>query len=87
VATRGRTALLRVAAEHPPAATPVVVTHGGLIRAVLRTVGGADRRIGNLDGSWFSVGLDEVVPGEAFPPEPRPDHECARRPGEDDDRL
>jgi probable phosphoglycerate mutase len=87
VASRGRTALRRVAAEHPPSATPVVITHGGLIRAVLHSVGGQDRRIANLDGAWFAVGLDEVVPGEAFPPANGHHDRAARHPGEDDDRL
>jgi probable phosphoglycerate mutase len=83
VARRGRTAIMRVAAEHPAATTPVVITHGGLIRAVLQTAGGTDRRIANLEGTWLAVGPDRVLPGEAFPPERR----SARQPGEDDDRL
>jgi broad specificity phosphatase PhoE len=36
----------------------LVVSHGGIIRATRRLLGGADEHIGNLGGSWFEVDAD-----------------------------
>jgi hypothetical protein len=56
-------ALLRVAAGADPASVIVVVTHGGVIRALERATGAPPVPIANLSGRWFEIvpALDERV--------------------------
>jgi broad specificity phosphatase PhoE len=54
VAERATAALMALHAEMPGGAA-VVVTHGGVIRALVRTSGGADEWVPNLGGRWFDV--------------------------------
>ena len=53
-AERMRLALVDIAAPHPGGQV-LVVSHGGTIRALRRTLGAPDAYIGNLGGSWFEV--------------------------------
>lgn len=48
-------AVLRVAADSEPGAVLVVITHGGVIRALERAAGAAPVPIANLSGRWFDV--------------------------------
>ncbi|MEA2827792.1 MAG: glucosyl-3-phosphoglycerate phosphatase [Actinomycetota bacterium] len=48
-------AVLAVAAQADPGSVLVVVTHGGVIRALERAAGAAPVPIANLCGRWFSV--------------------------------
>jgi broad specificity phosphatase PhoE len=54
---------LRAIADSAPAsgATPLVVTHSGVIRSVVRHLGGPDTRIPNLGGVWLSVDLPSIT--------------------------
>ncbi|HEX7277273.1 MAG TPA: histidine phosphatase family protein [Acidimicrobiales bacterium] len=51
-------AVLRVAAESDPGSVLVVVTHGGVIRALERAAGASPVPIANLSGRWFEVAAD-----------------------------
>ncbi len=63
-AGRVRAALVDIAGEHRGGQV-LVVSHGGVIRALRRLLGADDPHLGNLDGSWFAVAADDrVVPGE-----------------------
>jgi probable phosphoglycerate mutase len=55
-------ALLRVAAGADPGSVLVVVTHGGVIRALERATGAPPVPIANLSGRWFEV--DDQVEGD-----------------------
>jgi broad specificity phosphatase PhoE len=55
-------AILRVAAAVDAGSVLVVVTHGGVIRALERATGAAPVPIANLSGRWFDV---QVPDGEA----------------------
>ncbi len=57
-------ALLTLAAGAEPGAVLVVVTHGGVIRALERAAGASPVPIANLSGRWFSVAGDALEPGE-----------------------
>lgn len=71
-ATESCTEILRTAATtEPPAgkpgaepATPLIVAHSGVIRAVRRHLGAADRRIPNLGGCWLAWDGTELSLGE-----------------------
>jgi len=43
------------ASVHPTDAIPLVVTHSGVIRSVIRHLGGSDSRIPNLGGVWLTI--------------------------------
>ena len=49
-----------IAAEQQGAAV-LVVSHGGIIRATRRRLGGADEHMPNLGGSWFAVAPNGVA--------------------------
>lgn len=55
VVARATAALVDVAHHAEPGVTPIVVSHSGLIRSVIRSLGVADTRIPNLGGAWFRV--------------------------------
>ncbi len=57
-------AVLRLAAEAAPGSVLVVVTHGGVIRAVERATGAAPVPIANLSGRWFTVDDGGLRAGE-----------------------
>ena len=57
-------ALLGVAAAATPGSVLVVVTHGGVIRALERSTGASPVPIANLSGRWFDVGLHGLRAGE-----------------------
>jgi len=54
----------------PPAA--LVVAHSGVVRSLIRHLGGIDTRIPNLGGAWFSASLTDggadLVLGDVFDP-------------------
>ncbi len=43
----------------------LIVSHGGTIRSLKRSLGGGDERFGNLEGSWFTVTGDNLHFGES----------------------
>lgn len=55
VVDRATAALVDVAQSVPEGATGLVVSHSGLIRSVVRSLGITDTRIPNLGGVWFRV--------------------------------
>lgn len=57
-------AVLEVSAEAPPGSVLVVITHGGVIRALERAAGAAPVPIANLSGRWFSVDEGRLRAGE-----------------------
>lgn len=63
VAARATAALREVAAGHPGGEI-LVVTHGGLIRALRRELAADDVRVPNLAGSWFVVREGRLAAGE-----------------------
>jgi len=74
VAQRGAAALLHAAATWPGGEI-LVVTHGGLIRALRRELAADDVRVANLAGSWFvaragSLEAGDLVHGLAAHDEP-----------------
>jgi probable phosphoglycerate mutase len=64
VAARGWDALHRVLAALPPGAGAVVISHGGLIRAIESQLGVAPRPIPNLGGRWLHGGSAGLVLGD-----------------------
>ena len=65
VVTRAAGALGRLAAGAGTGGTALVITHGGVIRALERLVGaGRDERLANLGGRWFHVGAGALQAGE-----------------------
>ncbi len=65
---RAMTALARLAVTPRLGDRAVVVTHGGLVRAVQRHLGAGTDRIPNLGGRWFERTADgEFVGGELEP--------------------
>lgn len=64
VARRAMPALHRIAAEVEPGRHAVVVSHGGLIRAVVARLGGSPRPIPNLGGIWLTGTADRLALGE-----------------------
>lgn len=63
VAERARSALLDVARRHP-GATVLAVAHGGVIRALERSLDALGAIVANLGGRWFHVTGDALHPGE-----------------------
>ena len=64
IVARGLAVLRRIAAEHPGGEV-LVVTHGGLMRTLRRSLGADEARFTNLGGCWFEVHADgRVVAGE-----------------------
>ncbi len=56
VVARALAAIRAIAgAARPPGSVPLVVTHSGVIRSVMRHLGHPDSRIANLGGVWLSV--------------------------------
>lgn len=55
VVARATDALVEVARSVPADSTGLVVSHSGLIRSVVRSLGITDTRIPNLGGVWFRV--------------------------------
>jgi len=64
VAARAWEALRSVASALPPGRDAVVVSHGGLIRAVESQLGVPPRPIPNLGGVWLHGGSTELVLGD-----------------------
>jgi probable phosphoglycerate mutase len=65
VVARATAALGRIAARVGGGGTALVVTHGGVIRALERLVGAArDGRLANLAGRWFHVGPGVLHAGD-----------------------
>lgn len=63
-AARVAAALTDIAAEHPGGQV-LVVSHGGVIRALRRSLGGSDPHLPNLSGSWIHAhGLGRLHPGD-----------------------
>lgn len=60
---RVREAVGRIAREAGPHGTVLVVTHGGVIRAVERGLGAEPVPIANLSGRWFELDGDGLVAG------------------------
>jgi broad specificity phosphatase PhoE len=60
--------LLATEADHPDAdaarAATLVVTHGGVLRALDRAHGCDEERFANLGGRWWTVADDRLVPGD-----------------------
>jgi probable phosphoglycerate mutase len=68
-------AFRHIASRHPGSCV-VVVSHGGVIRAVRRILGAEDLHLPNLAGSWFTVSDDGTVSaGELVTPEDVPARE------------
>ena len=57
-----RSALDSVSTQLVPVA--VIVTHGGVMRTLDRLTNASERNVHNLDGRWFSLVDDAIVPGE-----------------------
>jgi probable phosphoglycerate mutase len=76
VVARATDALADVAAATPPGRSGLVVSHSGVIRSVVRSLGLTDTRIPNLGGVWFrlapvdrsSVDRPRLVVDELFDP-------------------
>lgn len=51
-------------AAHTPGGEVLVVSHGGVIRAVRRLLGAADAKMANLGASWFTISDKQVFVGE-----------------------
>jgi len=66
-ATRVMHSVLRVAAGADPGSVLVVVTHGGVIRALERAAGSPPVPIANLCGRWFEVGAPVSGDGARTP--------------------
>jgi broad specificity phosphatase PhoE len=62
-ASRAIAALVDIAAEHPGGEV-LVVSHGGVIRATQRAIGGDMQRLANLSGAWFLARDGRLSPGE-----------------------
>ena len=62
-AARMTAAFVDIAAASPGGEV-LVVSHGGVIRAVRRMLGAPDAKMPNLGGSWFSVEDGQVRAGE-----------------------
>lgn len=63
---RSAAALGRIAAQVGDDGTALVVSHGGVIHNLERSVGvHRDGRLANLGGRWFEVGRDRLVAGDA----------------------
>lgn len=63
---RSAGALGRVAAQVGAEGTALVVSHGGVIHNLERSVGASrEGRLANLGGRWFEVGPGRLVAGEA----------------------
>jgi broad specificity phosphatase PhoE len=62
-AARAIAALADIAAEHPGGQV-LVVSHGGIIRAVRRELGAHDDHLPNLSGTWITVHDDRLVAGQ-----------------------
>ncbi len=66
VVARAAGALGRIAGTVGVGGTALVVSHGGVIRALERTCGAhRDGRLPNLGGRWFGVAPGRLVPGAA----------------------
>jgi broad specificity phosphatase PhoE len=63
LAARGLAALLNCARALPEGGTGVVVTHGGLIRSVVRALGGETDGVPNLGGRRLEFAGDRLVLG------------------------
>jgi probable phosphoglycerate mutase len=61
--TRISGALMRIGAVFP-GATVLVITHGGVIAALERSLGASPRRLAHLTGRWFSASTDGVRMGD-----------------------
>lgn len=57
-----RSTLTSISAQLIPVA--VVVSHGGVMRTLDRLTRASERNVHNLDGRWYSLVGDEIVPGE-----------------------
>ena len=65
VATRAAGALARIVARIGDGGTALVVSHGGVITCLERTVGAARTgRVANLGGRWFDVGPGTLRAGD-----------------------
>lgn len=64
VAARAWDALRTVVAALDPGGRAVVVSHGGLIRAVEASLGVPPRPVPNLGGVWLHAVSGELVPGD-----------------------
>jgi broad specificity phosphatase PhoE len=62
-AARMLQAMIEIAADHP-GGTVLVVSHGGVIRAVRRAVGAKSPHLPNLSGSWFIADHGVVRAGD-----------------------
>lgn len=62
-AERIAAAFVDIAAANPGGEI-LVISHGGVIRAVRRLLGAADARMPNLGGSWFTVCGTEIEAGD-----------------------
>lgn len=60
-AARMRAALVAIAGDQPGGEV-LIVSHGGVIRALRRFLGGVDDHLANLAGCWFSCTLDPAGP-------------------------
>ena len=66
-AERMRRALVDIAAPQPGGEV-LVVSHGGTIRALRRSLHAEDAYLANLSGSWFEVRGEQVGAGDVVPP-------------------
>ena len=62
-AARMRAAFVDIAAANPGGEI-LVISHGGVIRAIRRMLGAPDARMPNLGGSWFTVRGAEIDAGD-----------------------
>lgn len=73
-ASAGRLAeALRAAARVHAPGPVLVVSHGGVLRALVRRLGAAEEHVGNLGGRWFGVGPTGLACGPRFVPPWEPD--------------
>ena len=61
LAARAQSSVRRLAADAPPGATLLVVTHGALLRHLDRALGLEPQSIENLAGRWYSADGDGSV--------------------------
>ena len=64
---RALATVVRLVATPELGERPLVVTHGGVVRAIVRHLGHDPGPVENLSGRWIDVGPDgTLVPGEPF---------------------
>ncbi len=79
VVTRAVDAVVAITSTSNGAGIPLVVTHSGLIRSMIRDLGVSDTRIPNLGGVWLKVGAAAGAASSTGAPHDRAGGNAGRR--------